>query len=65
MRAMRLRWSLLGAGRLPETSRSKLRVLGLLYFCEGSPVGVLFLLVRLIASWLWRDANPKSSPVQE
>jgi PAT family beta-lactamase induction signal transducer AmpG len=42
MRAMRLLWSLLGAGRLPETSRSKLRVVGLLYFIEGSPVSVLW-----------------------
>ena len=39
---MRLLWSLLGAGRLPETSRSKLRVVGLLYFIEGSPVSVLW-----------------------
>jgi PAT family beta-lactamase induction signal transducer AmpG len=42
MRAMRLLWTLLGAGRLPEASRSKLRVVGLLYFIEGSPVGVLW-----------------------
>ncbi|HEY7139979.1 MAG TPA: MFS transporter [Methylomirabilota bacterium] len=39
---MRLLWTLLGAGRLPEASRSKLRVVGLLYFIEGSPVGVLW-----------------------
>jgi PAT family beta-lactamase induction signal transducer AmpG len=42
MRAMRLLWTLLGAGRLPEASRSKLGVVGLLYFIEGSPVSVLW-----------------------
>ena len=42
MRAMRLLWTLLGASRLPEASRSKLGVVGLLYFIEGSPVSVLW-----------------------
>lgn len=42
MRAMRLLWTLLGAGRLPEASRSKLGIVGLLYFIEGSPVSVLW-----------------------
>jgi PAT family beta-lactamase induction signal transducer AmpG len=42
MRAMRLLWTLLGARRLPEASRSKLGVVGLLYFIEGSPVSVLW-----------------------
>jgi PAT family beta-lactamase induction signal transducer AmpG len=42
MRAMRLLWTLLGAGRLPEASRSKLAVVGFLYFIEGSPVSVLW-----------------------
>jgi PAT family beta-lactamase induction signal transducer AmpG len=42
MRAMRLLWTLLGAGRLPEKSRSKLAVVGFLYFIEGSPVSVLW-----------------------
>jgi PAT family beta-lactamase induction signal transducer AmpG len=42
MRGMRLVWTLLGAGRLPAASRSKLAVVGLLYFIEGSPVGVLW-----------------------
>jgi PAT family beta-lactamase induction signal transducer AmpG len=42
MRAMRLLWALLGARRLPEASRSKLGVVGLLYFIEGSPVSVLW-----------------------
>ena len=35
-------WTLLGAGQLPEASRSKLRIVGLLYFIEGSPVSVLW-----------------------
>ncbi|HSF02151.1 MAG TPA: hypothetical protein VLA62_04035, partial [Solirubrobacterales bacterium] len=39
---MRLLWTLLGAGRLPEASRSKLGIVGLLYFIEGSPVSVLW-----------------------
>lgn len=42
MRAMRLVWTLLGARGLPEASRSKLGVVGLLYFIEGSPVSVLW-----------------------
>jgi PAT family beta-lactamase induction signal transducer AmpG len=42
MRAMRLVWTLLGAGRLTEASRSKLGIVGLLYFIEGSPVSVLW-----------------------
>jgi PAT family beta-lactamase induction signal transducer AmpG len=42
MRAMRLLWTLLGARQLPEASRSKLGVVGLLYFIEGSPVSVLW-----------------------
>ena len=42
MRAMRLLWTLLGASRLPEASRSKLGIVGLLYFIEGSPVSVLW-----------------------
>ena len=42
MRAMRVLWTLLGARGLPETSRSKLGVVGLLYFIEGSPVSVLW-----------------------
>jgi PAT family beta-lactamase induction signal transducer AmpG len=42
MRAMRLVWTLLGAGRLSEASRSKLGIVGLLYFIEGSPVSVLW-----------------------
>jgi PAT family beta-lactamase induction signal transducer AmpG len=42
MRAMRLLWTLLGANRLPEASRSKLKIVGLLYFIEGSPVSVLW-----------------------
>jgi PAT family beta-lactamase induction signal transducer AmpG len=42
MRAMRLLWTLLGAGRLPAASQSKLGVVGLLYFIEGSPVSVLW-----------------------
>jgi MFS transporter, PAT family, beta-lactamase induction signal transducer AmpG len=42
MRAMRLLWTLLGARRLPEASRSKLGVVGLLYFIQGSPVSVLW-----------------------
>jgi PAT family beta-lactamase induction signal transducer AmpG len=42
MRAMRLVWTLLGARRLPEASRSKLGIVGLLYFIEGSPVSVLW-----------------------
>jgi PAT family beta-lactamase induction signal transducer AmpG len=42
MRAMRLLWTLLGAGRLPEASRAKLGIVGLLYFIEGSPVSVLW-----------------------
>jgi PAT family beta-lactamase induction signal transducer AmpG len=42
MRAMRLLWTLLGARRLPEASRSKLGIVGLLYFIEGSPVSVLW-----------------------
>jgi len=42
MRAMRLVWRLLGAGGLPAASRSKLGVVGLLYFIEGSPVSVLW-----------------------
>jgi PAT family beta-lactamase induction signal transducer AmpG len=42
MRAMRLLWTLLGAGRLPEASRSRLGVVGLLYFIEGSPVSILW-----------------------
>lgn len=39
---MRLLWRLLGAGGLPAASRSKLRVVGLLYFIEGSPVSILW-----------------------
>jgi MFS transporter, PAT family, beta-lactamase induction signal transducer AmpG len=42
MRAMRFLWTLLGASRLPEASRSKLGIVGLLYFIEGSPVSVLW-----------------------
>ena len=42
MRAMRFVWTLLGASRLPEASRSKLGVVGLLYFIEGSPVSILW-----------------------
>ena len=42
MRAMRLLWTLLGASRLPAASRSKLGIVGLLYFIEGSPVSVLW-----------------------
>src|SRR5262245_65554180 len=42
MRAMRLLWALLGAKQLNEASRSKLRVVGLLYFIEGSPVSILW-----------------------
>jgi PAT family beta-lactamase induction signal transducer AmpG len=42
MRAMRLLWTLLGASRLSEASRSRLRVVGLLYFIEGSPVSILW-----------------------
>ena len=42
MRAMRLLWTLLGARGLPEASRSKLGVVGLLYFIEGSPVSILW-----------------------
>jgi PAT family beta-lactamase induction signal transducer AmpG len=42
MRAMRLLWTLLGARGLPEASRSKLGIVGLLYFIEGSPVSVLW-----------------------
>ena len=42
MRPMRLVWTLLGARGLPEASRSKLGVVGLLYFIEGSPVSVLW-----------------------
>ena len=42
MRAMRLLWTLLGARGLPEASRSKLGVVGLLYFIEGSPVSLLW-----------------------
>jgi PAT family beta-lactamase induction signal transducer AmpG len=42
MRAMRLVWTLLGAGRLSEASRSKLGIVGLLYFIEGSPISVLW-----------------------
>jgi PAT family beta-lactamase induction signal transducer AmpG len=42
MRAMRLLWTLLGARGLPEASRSKLSIVGLLYFIEGSPVSVLW-----------------------
>jgi len=42
MRAMRFLWTLLGARGLPEASRSKLGVVGLLYFIEGSPVSVLW-----------------------
>src|SRR5262245_46896755 len=42
MRAMRFLWTLLGAGRLPASSRSKLGVVGLLYFIQGSPVSILW-----------------------
>ena len=42
MRAMRLLWTLLGASRLPEASRSRLGIVGLLYFIEGSPVSILW-----------------------
>ena len=42
MRAMRLPWALLGAKQLNEASRSKLRIVGLLYFIEGSPVSILW-----------------------
>jgi len=42
MRAMRLPWTLLGATQLSETSRSKLRIVGLLYSIEGSPVSILW-----------------------
>jgi PAT family beta-lactamase induction signal transducer AmpG len=42
MPAMRLLWTLLGARGLPEASRSKLGVVGLLYFIEGSPVSILW-----------------------
>src|SRR5215813_5480294 len=42
MRAMRLVWALLGAKQLNEASRSKLRIVGLLYFIEGSPVSILW-----------------------
>jgi PAT family beta-lactamase induction signal transducer AmpG len=42
MRAMRLLWALLGAKQLNEASRSKLRIVGLLYFIEGSPVSILW-----------------------
>jgi len=55
---MRRLWSLPGTARLPETSRFTLRVLGLLYFVESSPVGVLFPFVTLIASWLPARREP-------
>ena len=42
MREMRLLWTLVGAGRLPAPSRRKLSAVALLYFIEGSPVGVLW-----------------------
>jgi MFS transporter, PAT family, beta-lactamase induction signal transducer AmpG len=42
MRAMRLLWALLGAKQLSEASRSKLRIVGFLYFIEGSPVSILW-----------------------
>lgn len=39
---MRFLWTLVGAGRLPPTSRPKLAIVALLYFIEGSPVSVLW-----------------------
>jgi PAT family beta-lactamase induction signal transducer AmpG len=39
---VRFLWTLVGARGLPEASRSKLGVVGLLYFIEGSPVSVLW-----------------------
>jgi PAT family beta-lactamase induction signal transducer AmpG len=42
MRAMRLLWTVLGAGRLPAATRPRLATVALLYFIQGSPVSVLW-----------------------